>query len=392
MTKILRIMTLLTGFVIILTLLCINAKAETNKPNIVLIQIDNLAVKKGENISPNINKLSQSSAVLSRFYNTTPISNAIQYSILTGKFAGKNPQLQKDYPLEGPALISNDIKISEEDQTIFSYLGNAGYNIGIMGQNIYSGIQDLFTNSPEKYIDDNKGHSFFLYLNRTCSKSSEKLQEIDAEVGSIIKQLESNKILENTLIILLTNNCNGNKSALYEENVKHTALIYWKNHIKPIEISELTANIDILPTILDACHISSEDDMDGKSLLPLFKGGVNNWRNSLYLEFGYTRGIVTKNWKYIATRFPEVINTKIPSGNDRNYNHHGIQLSTFKEKHDDEKNHPYYFDPDQLYYLPKDPSERVSVGKAYNYVEKVEEYQVLLKEASKEIPHKFGEF
>jgi arylsulfatase A-like enzyme len=45
-------------------------------------------------------------------------------------------------------------------------------------------------------------------------------------------------------------------------------------------------NIDNAPTILDMAHIKIPDDMQGRSLLPIFKGNVpTDWRKAIYYHY-----------------------------------------------------------------------------------------------------------
>ena len=64
---------------------------------------------------------------------------------------------------------------------------------------------------------------------------------------------------------------------------------------------ELISLIDAPPTLLDACGIPIPDDMQGRSIMPLTRGSVSDWREEAYIEMyeSYvSRCVRTKRWKY----------------------------------------------------------------------------------------------
>ena len=74
--------------------------------------------------------------------------------------------------------------------------------------------------------------------------------------------------------------------------------------------SEMTLNIDVCPTILDAAGLETPESMNGRSLMPLAKGESPRWRREWFYEhlFEHPRvpkseGVHTGDWKYFV--FPE---------------------------------------------------------------------------------------
>ena len=61
----------------------------------------------------------------------------------------------------------------------------------------------------------------------------------------------------------------------------------WPGKIKPGSINEdLVSNLDYAETFLSIAGVPVPDDMQGKSLLPLFEGKTpDNWRKSLYYHY-----------------------------------------------------------------------------------------------------------
>jgi arylsulfatase A-like enzyme len=167
--------------------------------------------------------------------------------------------------------------------------------------------------------------------------------------------------------------------------------MYWKGHIQAGSVcNRLIANIDFTPTILDICGVKRPADMivDGRSFVPLVTGESSDWRDSLLLDVGHTRGIVTQRWKYIALRYPEKVKARIASGGQSGYHMDSpldLQLTA-------EKAHPAYWDGDQLYDLTADPDEKVNLAKDSAHADVLKEMQERLRAELLHLPRPFGEF
>jgi arylsulfatase/arylsulfatase A len=97
-------------------------------------------------------------------------------------------------------------------------------------------------------------------------------------------------LTENTLILFMVDNgpngrryvagMRGHKTTVYEGGIRSPLFIHWPAHLNSeARNSEVVAHIDILPTILDACHIPVPDDLqlDGRSFFPLLSGTRTKW-------------------------------------------------------------------------------------------------------------------
>ncbi|MFC2136746.1 arylsulfatase, partial [Bacteroidota bacterium] len=165
-------------------------------------------------------------------------------------------------------------------------------------------INDVLTDKSIEFIKDNKQHPFLCYLALNTPHSPFQVPDkyfdkykkmglddknaciygmcknIDDNVGKIIKVLDSLSITNNTIFIFLSDNgpngfrYNGNlkgkKVDVDEGGVKVPFIIRYPEKIKPSEINDIAAHIDILPTVLDFCNISFPDSLniDGISLKP----------------------------------------------------------------------------------------------------------------------------
>ena len=137
---------------------------------------------------------------------------------------------------------------------------------------------------------------------------------LDCGLGAVIGRLEQLDLLNNTLVILFSDNNQRGKETIYEGGARVPLLVMWPKRFACGQVCDkLVANIDFAPTILDACGVvpSADMDLDGRSLVPLLSGKSEAWRDALLLENGHTRAVVTERWKYLALRYPADVQEKI---------------------------------------------------------------------------------
>jgi arylsulfatase A-like enzyme len=249
---------------------------------------------------------------------------------------------------------------------------------------------------------------------------------LDAAFGALLEQLESTGQLDNTLVIVFSDNTiAGGKDTIYENGARVPALAMWPGVIpEDIRSSKLVANVDFAPTIYEACGIDSETtttDCNGRSLMPILTNQNDTpWRDHLLLESGFTRALVTEDWKYVALRYPDEITEKIRQWDESSstladykmsprtrafveasvarlpepvrplaanpYRWHKTGNNYIKSM----KNHPRQFDPDQLYNLDTDYDELENI--AAEHPEKVHSLQTRLKTAGNDLTRPFAEF
>jgi N-acetylglucosamine-6-sulfatase len=139
---------------------------------------------------------------------------------------------------------------------------------------------------------------------------------IDDGVGRILAALKETGQLDSTIIVFTSDNGYfftehdlGGKHGPYEEAVRVPLLVRYPKLIPPrTHIDGFALNIDLAPTFLDAAAVPVPPDMEGRSLLPLFRGDVPGWRTSFLSEFFLGGGtnrfpdwqaLRTTQWKYI---------------------------------------------------------------------------------------------
>ncbi len=150
--------------------------------------------------------------------------------------------------------------------------------------------------------------------NRRMAQYNQQIYGVDVAIGQIRKRLKQLDLADNTVIIFSSDNgyFNGNhgfsrKVLPYEESVSSPMVIFdpRKHVTHSLLIQQLTANIDIAPTILSLAGVSSPKEMDGKDIMALIK--ENTAENHHYLPLINVWGaapaqalsVVTQKWKYI---------------------------------------------------------------------------------------------
>ena len=162
------------------------------------------------------------------------------------------------------------------------------------------------------------------------------IQSIDETTGDVLKALEDEGILDDTLIIytsdqgfFLGDHGMYDKRFMYEESLKMPFLVRWGKNIKPGSVNtDICINCDFAPTFLDLAGAPIPGDMQGASLAPLLRGETpSGWRTSMYYRYYHS------------------------PGDHNTARHYGVRTLTHKLIHFDGKNQW------ELYDLANDPQE-----------------------------------
>jgi arylsulfatase A-like enzyme len=224
---------------------------------------------------------------------------------------------------------------------------------------------------------------------------------LDDGVGALIDKIGQLGLEEDTLMVFVPDHgyYRSCKATLHDYGMRVPMLLRWKGTIRPgSTYGGLAANIDFMPTVLDLCGIAPPTDyrMDGVSLKPVLRGSRAPVREILFGELGHSRCVKSKDWKYIAVRYPEEVQRKIDRGEkfngfegeklDRPYLTRNGHLGHYASQ-----SNPHYFEADQLYNLQSDREETANV---FNQKPEVaQRMQQELAKALKQFENRpFGEF
>ena len=240
-------------------------------------------------------------------------------------------------------------------------------------------MADEFLNKAKQYIDRVKDEPFFLFYTlqqphvpRTphprfvgssgMGPRGDVIKEADWCIGEIYNHLEKNNLLENTLIIISSDNgpvlndgyyddavekigdhtpfgiLRGGKYSLFEAGTKVPFITFWKNKIKPQVSNEVVSQIDYLNSIssLLGSKIRSSDGVD---LSNVFFKNEGFGRDDLVVEASRRTAYRRGDWVMIPPHKGPAIhyNVNIELGNSADY---------------------------QLYNLKDDPSQKNNLAKS----------------------------
>ncbi len=125
------------------------------------------------------------------------------------------------------------------------------------------------------------------------------IQSVDDNVGRLLDWLDAHGLRENTLVIytsdqgfFLGDHGLYDKRFMYEPSIKMPFLARWPGVIQPGTTSpSLAINTDFAPTFMEAAGLPTPADMQGRSLLPLFRGQPpTDWRTSFYYRYYHDPG------------------------------------------------------------------------------------------------------
>lgn len=142
------------------------------------------------------------------------------------------------------------------------------------------------------------------------------IASVDEGVGKVLDFLKENGLDENTIVVYTSDQGfylgeHGwfDKRFIYDESFKTPLLIKWPNVIKAgSKNSQMVQNLDFAQTFLDAAGVKAPADMQGESLVPIFKGKGQNFRDAAYYHYyeypgQHTvkrhYGIVTEKYKLV---------------------------------------------------------------------------------------------
>ena len=192
---------------------------------------------------------------------------------------------------------------------------------------------------------------------------------IDDMMGSLLRHLTAQGVLDDTLILFIMDHGVGAKGALYEAGSRIAMMARYPNggFTKGAHVNDLVSNIDIAPSFLQlatgaapATH-SAASALDGNSFVGLATaatagGAALTTTRHNFIEINKDRAIVTSRFKYIR------VAVEAGGGGCGKGSTSGPDPST---------SYPGYGTAEQLYDLSVDATEQTNVAADATYVDDV---------------------
>lgn len=143
---------------------------------------------------------------------------------------------------------------------------------------------------------------------------AEMVTQLDDGIGQVIDELESQGILENTIVVFSSDNggatnlgasngdLRGSKGGSLEGGMRVPGLIMWADHIAEGQVLDQQIAVhDWLPTLLDAVGGDSADAIDpyGQSMWPAIDEGVEMDRGRMILGARENMAVFDWPWKLV---------------------------------------------------------------------------------------------
>jgi arylsulfatase A len=208
-------------------------------------------------------------------------------------------------------------------------------------------ITDVLTDGALAFITKNAGRPFFCYVpynaphgpfqvpdkyfdKYTARGLDDKTaciygmcENIDDNVGRLLRRLDALDLREKTIVLFLTDNgansdrydggMKGRKGSIDEGGVRVPLFVRWPGRIEPgTRVEKIAAHIDMFPTLVELCGVPMPETLpqDGRSLAPLLRGDTGRWPDrklyTIRCRSGRAQDIIgsvrTQRWRAVKGR------------------------------------------------------------------------------------------
>ena len=211
--------------------------------------------------------------------------------------------------------------------TLVRGTADAGEQISHAAPVDQTALNPLYAEAAERFIAEAAGDKpLFLYFAHNFphvplyAAPSEKgrsdaglygdvVQGLDDTVGHIVAALKKRGRLDNTLILITSDNGpwwegrgvgRGRKGVSFEGGVRVPFIAHWPQQIKPARSEALAMGTDLLPTMLDELNLPLPPDrmIDGKSLAATLRGGPSPHEVLYHYAAGTLMAVRSATHKY----------------------------------------------------------------------------------------------
>jgi arylsulfatase A-like enzyme len=125
------------------------------------------------------------------------------------------------------------------------------------------------------------------------------VQSVDDNVGRLLDWLDTHDLARNTVVVYTADNGfflgeHGlyDTRFIYEESLRIPFVVRWPATIRAGSVQDaMTINTDFAPTFLDVAGLPVPAEMQGRSLLPIWRGErPADWRTSMYYRYYHDPG------------------------------------------------------------------------------------------------------
>lgn len=436
------------SYLILSVLFSLHTNAQ-KKPNVIIILTDDMGYgeiscyNKNQVPTPNIDRLAAEGSRFTDFYVPTPYCAPSRASILTGRFPLRHGMVENPAPDAG----INDIGLNPSEITMGELFQGAEYKTKCIGKwhlghkteyyplkhgfdeyygLLYSNdmrpvqlienndivestvdqrlLTQKYTAKALDFIDRNHNSPFFLYLAHamphkplaassaffTDGNSKELyesvIRELDWSTGEVINKLKQLGILENTIVIFMSDNgpwyggntggLKGMKATNWEGGTRVPFIIrYPKQFPKGNIITTPCWSPDILPTIMKIVNIKTDPKikLDGKNISGIIKGKSKHHSPIFTMKETTIRTIRDGKWKLFLSKPNYYQKIDLAKWTDKRSPDGTTIIAPFQQATPDDYpgKKPEKMEGDMLLFdLEKDPTETNDISAKYPQIKK----------------------
>lgn len=302
--------------------------------------------------TPHIDQLAAGGLRFDNAFLTTSSCSPSRASILTGKYPNSN------------GLMHLHQAMPASEKTIAALLGNAGYYTAAFGKwHIGAEIKAQFS----KVAEDKRGSGagrwvkglrerprnkpFFFWLasrdphrpwltdgdpagpnydpasislppgfvdgpggRAELAAYFSEVSRFDRDIGKVVAELKAQGVLENTVIIVMSDNGRpffGAKQLLYDAGIKTPFILHWPAQIAAADSrAQLISMVDLAPTVLEWAGLAAPQYMQGVSFAGMIADPAHRSRDYIFAQRNWhgrnahERLVRSLHWAYKENRFP----------------------------------------------------------------------------------------
>jgi arylsulfatase A-like enzyme len=171
-----------------------------------------------------------------------------------------------------------------------------------------SSVRDaLYSRPPENIVDT-------AMTRRDMASFKASARSLDQGIGTVLNALEESDLVGNTLVILTTDHglaFPDAKATMYDRGIGVMLLIRGPGGFDRGRVFDsIVSHLDLFPTVCEVAAIDPPEWLEGRSLLPLVRGEIDELHHEIFAELTYhaayepQRAVRTARYKY-ARRFDE---------------------------------------------------------------------------------------
>lgn len=417
--------------------------------NIVVFIADDLGVKDiepyGNKVvrTPNLSRLAGESLLFRQAFASSPTCAPSRSSILTGLMPYRH------------GGHGNHAAVREQTRSIVHYMQPLNYRVAIAGK-LHVGPEEAFplervegTNLPEPGFEKNPGLHYDLEMGPVdkwlaaqtgkqpfClfvadhsphviwpekpeydpaqvdipakhidtretrvarSRYYTDISKMDRNLGLLLQSLERHGLSENTIVLFTADQGPQwpfAKWSLYDDGVQVPLLVRWPGVVKKgTSTDALVSLTDLVPTFVELAGGKAPEEIDGRSFLPVLKGGRDQHREEVFathtgdgmMNRSPARMLRNQRFKYILNIAPDI---KYTTHMDRATDHDGgreywpswLQASFTDPGAANILWRYHNRPPEELYDLEKDPHETRNLAADPAYAKELNEFRTKMAE------------